>query len=335
MEHFHFISDAGKTNLPSRLEKNKHFNETGEKTILVLDSSVCIDIRNIVKWKQDTKTDKKKIFNLIEYAQKNEIEWLSLLGLIESCYDRKSFELKSEDLKDLKNKIDFAFYYPVKQFKKFKFNFETDYIAFYKSEGSTNTVKILIDENIHLYYVALLKITSISQKGLGKKLAEKNIEEFITWMIEDLDILLGIEYTLALQIFGGNTKFQSIIKLGAIKEKVLQAAWGTAWDLLHARMSRNKEQLSIILGRKVYPIFVTKDNSLFELLSPQVNFHIRDETSKFSVTEENNYPPNYSDTFMQYLNEKMLNLSVDRIGIPHTINSAKLKNMIIDLENSL
>lgn len=65
MEHFHFISDIGKITLPTKEQIDNRKTENGEDIILVLDSSVCIDIRNLVKWKKDATADKNKMFNLI------------------------------------------------------------------------------------------------------------------------------------------------------------------------------------------------------------------------------------------------------------------------------
>lgn len=335
MEKYHFISDLGKTTLPISEEIDLRKKETGEEIILVLDSSVCIDIRNFVDGKQKTNADFNKMINLIEYAQKNKIETFSLYALLESCYDRTTLEIDSKKFIEFKNKIDFAFSIPAEKIKEFGSNFTTYISNLETYQINNNALKLLIDERLNIFYAALLKIAMISKKGLSSKFAERNINEFVDWMLHDLDVILGAEYMLAQQIFGGNSKFQTMLKLGSTKERMLKAAWGTAWDFLHSKFSRNKEQISILVGRKVYPIFVTKDESLSELISPQVTFNHRNVGSNFSITEKNKYPNNYSDEFMQQLNQRMFEISLARIGKAPAIDINKTKNIIIDLEEKL
>lgn len=335
MEHFHFISDLGKISLPTKEQIATRKKETGEEIIFVLDSSVCIDIRNLIKWKSDAKSDKNKIFNLIEYVQKNNLEWFPLFALIESCYDRKTLEIKADELTDFNNKIDFAFYYPLKELKKFKFFIERDFIAYRGKLKKTDTSKIIIQDMVNIYYAALLKIALISKNGLSAKMAERNINEFIDWMINDLDVILGFEYTLALQIFGGNSRFQSMIKVGGTKEKIMKATWSTAWDMLHARMSCNIDQMSLLVSRKVYPIFVTKDATLYDLLSPEIKYYIREGKSKFSILEQKNYPPHYSDEIMENINNKIFQLISKRKGIEPKVDANRIKILISLLEDSL
>lgn len=303
--------------------------------MLVLDSSVCLDIINVIRWKKSSHAEKAKIFNLIEHAQKNEIDWTPIFALLESCYDRKTLAIQEEKLLDFKERIDFAFQFPSKLLKKFSYDFETNYYVLNRPKLENKSIEILVNEQLNLHYVALLKICEIAQSGLKRELAEKNIENFIDWMVSDLNIFLGIEYALALRIFGGDSKFLSMVKLGSSKEKILKAAWGTAWDLFHVRVSCNRIQLSAMMERKVYPIFVTKDVSLFKLLSPQVEYYSKYKSTKLSVVSKDEYPPNYSDLFMETLNKKILEIGLDRIEKEGSINVERLTILIKQLEEKL
>lgn len=218
--------------------------------------------------------------------------------------------------------------------KKFDYSFNIDSQNLNPGFNS-GIVKVLNDERLNLSYAALLKICEIAKKGLSTSRAEKNITAFIDWMENDLDIILGIEYSLAMQIFGGNSKFRTMIKLGAKKKKILPAARGTAWDLFHAKMSCNKEQLSLLLGHKVHPVFVTKDAGLYELISPKVNAYTRFELAKLSILENNPFPSCYSAEFREYLNSRMLKLASDRNGRYASLDTGKVKVMIKNLEDSL
>ncbi len=329
--HFHFLSELGETKLPDQMEIARLFAETGQEVMLVLDSSVCLDITDLIRKKQSSNADKVKVFSLVEYVQKTKVSWTPLCALIESCYDRETFDIKEEKLWDIKNKLDFAFAYPSKLLKKFAYNYETDYRIKEKRKLGINSIKPLT-ENLNCYYAALLKIQEMANVSLKQEAAEKNIEHFVDWMVNELGILLGPEYSLAIRIFGGDNDFRSMLKINASKETTLKAAWGTAWDLFHSRISRNRIQLLGLLGKNVHPIFVTKDGRLFNLLAPHVEADIRNQFSRLTLTDKNEYPPHYSHEFIDRLNRKILNLGVERFSEGATINDEKVNSIIRKLE---
>lgn len=330
MAHFNFISDFGKIKLPSQSELDKYSKE-GENIILVLDSCVCLDIVNFIKWKDKSKFDKSKIFELIEYAQKHKIKHFSLYALV----DRETVELQSEKFIDFKNKIAFAFQIPIKKLKKFDFNFD-DYIFNNYSMANNPILNLLIDERVNIFYAGLLKICEISQKGLKVELAEKNVEEFVNWMEHELDVILGYEYTLALSIFGGNSNFRSMLKIGSTKERMLKAAWASAWDLFHAKVSCHRGQLSEIVSQNVYPIFVTNDYNLATLISPEVSSYIRYEHTRLSFVDGEVYS-GYSEDFFERLNKRFIELNLNRIkkNTNRTLDTENIKKVIKKLENNL
>lgn len=333
MDEYYFISDVGETSLPSKDELTT-FSENGENVLLVLDSCVCLDIVNMISKKHENKIDNSKILNLIEYAQENNINQLPIYALIELCYNRNTFEIQAEKLFDFLNKIDFAFLQPVEQIKKYDYNF--DLSNFSAPNINNQILYTLIDERVNIFYAGLLKICEISQKGLRNNLAEKNILEFLDWMVNDLDIILGIEYSLALSIFGGDSNFRTMLKLGTSKDKILKATWATAWDLFHAKVSCNRKQMSFLVNEKVYPIFVTKDKNLFELISPKVDSYIRYESTRLSLIEKN-IPSCYSHEFMQNMNKRLIELNLKRLikNTNRSVDSEKIKLIIKKIENNL
>ncbi len=306
-----------------------------KKTFLVLDSSVCLDIVSIVNKRNINKDSKRKAFELIKYSQKKSMPPFEIFALLELSLDKLTYKINIEKFFDLGNKLKFAFQFPLERLKKNDFNFSTN---FYQPEKPT------IDDNASVYveqllvhYSALLKIREIACKGLGKQNANKNLFEFIDWMNSKLGIILGLEYQLAFQIFGGNSSFNSMIKENSNKEKALKALWGSAWDLLHARVSRNSKQLSKIVNEDINSIFITNDKTLFELLSPQIEFASEYDRTKISITEGNeNYPPHFDDDFVKKTNEKIIQIYEKRI-----INKVKypnndlIKNIIIDMEKNV
>ena len=334
MKHFHYLSDLGETHLPTEAEIAHIRVDKNERFLLILDSSVCLDIINLIKHKKNANVDKQKVFTLIEYVQKNKVEQTPIFALTELCYDRKTFNISDGKLWDMKNKLDFAFKYPIKLLKRFQFDYETNYHIYHEPKLLRKSIEPFA-ENLNLYYAGLLKIRELAKNGLKKEFSERNIESFIEWMSTELNTMLGLEFSLALEIFGGNSNLRSMIKLGSAKDKAIKGLWGTAWDLFHARVSCNRPQLADMVGEKVQPIFVTKDNGLFELMSPHVEHYLRFNSTKLTITTENTYPPHYSESFMTHLNKKMLELGTERVAKNRINNLTRTNSIIRELEKNL
>ena len=334
MKQFHFLSDLGKTSLPTEVEVLSRKKENNELVLLILDSSVCLEIANLVRHKKSARVEKNAIFHLIEYVQRHTVEQTPIFALTELCYNRTTYDLIEDKLWDINNRLDFAFQYPIKLFKRLDFDYNTEYRLFDKPELVGKSISAFF-ENLNLYYAGLLKIRQIADKGLKREKAEKNIETFIDWMAQELGVVLGPEYSLALEIFGGNPNLRPMIKFGSSKEKSLKGILGSAWDLFHARMSCNRSQLAQIVGENVNPIFVTKDGGLFEIMSPYVKHYLKFNSTKLTITTENNYPPHYSDSFINHLNEKILVLAADRAARKTVYDTNKINRIISELEESL
>lgn len=339
MENYFFLSDIGECTLPNKNDIENHWNKTGEEIILVLDSSVYIDIANLIKWKKDFKSDKNKIFNLIEYIQKNNLDYFSHFSLLECSYDREMLLVDNEKFINDFAKLKFAFEYPLKKIKKLAFpdvltNFDTTAPSF-----PPDLIIDVIDTRINVFYAALLKICQLAKiNGLSEEKAEKNMKDFLDWMQNDLEIILGQEYIIALNIFGGNSKFGSMLKLGSSKEKILKAAMGTAWDSFHARMSISRELISNISGKKVYPIFVTKDKMLHQLMAPYVSTYEEREFKKVKLIESDIFPEFYSTDFVNQLNDFMISRIKKTFHLDSdygTDQINKIKSMISELEASI
>lgn len=334
MENYFYLSDLGRTQLPSNGEISNFLEKENMYVLLNLDSSICLDIVNFVRHKKAARINKNKVLNLIEYVQKHDVEPTAIFALTELCYDRKTFAIQEEKFWDFKNKMDFVFKYPYKLLKKYEFDYEINYHVFKKQELQKKSIEAIIDQ-LNIYYAALLKIRELAKANLGREFAEKNILNFVEWMVDDLNIVLGPEFSLALQIFGGNSDFRSMLKLDSNKEIALKAIWGSAWDLFHVRASCNSRQLSEIVGRTVYPIFITNDSNLFTLSSPSVGFYAKLNSTKLVITENNVYPPHYTNLFMERLNIKMQEIAEDRIIKDAIIIPSKIKSIVEQLEKNL
>ncbi|WP_312285860.1 hypothetical protein [Chryseobacterium gleum] len=334
-EHFNLVSDLGKINFPSKEELQKHFDETGEDYIFVLDTSVCLDIVSLIGWGKNSKAEKSKIFNLIEFCQKNNVEYFAIWGLLESSYNRENLEIKYDMFDDYYNKLNFAFNTPIKKFRKLEFDFYRDFPFVNDIQIDKNIVKSIIDSRVNPYYAGLLKICEIAQRGMGQNRAQKNVEEFYHWMENDLGYMIGHEYRLALQIFGGNSEYWKMLRLGSKKEIILKESMKSAWDIFHAKMSTNNELLSELVSRNVRPIFVTKDSRLFDLLSPKLGSYIRTSNTKVSLIPIDDYPKIYSQDFITKMNEKTAKLGRERLFRTDDIDDDLVKDLIRDLEDKI
>lgn len=334
MDHFYFLTDLGETELPTKAEiESLRVNDKSE-LFLILDSSVCFEIITLINHKKSARVDKSKVFNLIEYIQKNNVDYTPIFALAELCYDRSNLELRDEKLWDFKNKIDFALNYPIKLLKRYNFDFSINFHLKKNQESLDSSVEPIIPR-LRLYYTGLLKIHELASQGLKKECAEKNIRLFVDWMKNDLGVFLGLEYNLALEVFGGNTKFLKMLKLGASEDITKKALWGTAWDLFHARVSCNRPQLEMMVNRNIHPVFVTNDQVLYRLMSPQVAQSVKYNTTQLKITTENTYPGHFSDHFMNEINNEILLLSTERIEQETICDIDKIDVMIRELEEKL
>lgn len=324
---YHYLTKTG-----ALKELNKTNTNLEKKTFLVLDSSVCLDLVNIVNKKNISKDSKRKAFELIKYSQKKSMHPFEIFALLELSLDKSTYKLDTDKFLDLSNKLIFAFKYPLEKLKKNDFNFSNNF--FQLEKPILNNEASVFVEQILVHYCALLKIREIANKGLGKQKAKKNILEFIDWMNSELGLILGLEYQLAFQIFGGNNNFNSMIKESANKEKTLKALWGSSWDLLHARLSRNSKQLSEIVDEDVNSIFVTNDKRLFELLSPKVEYFTEFDRTRIIITDgEEDYPPHFDEDFLTKLNKKFIDIfnsrAINKVKYP---DDESIKNMIEKME---
>ena len=312
---------------------NKSHIDNTKRTFLVLDSSVCLDIVNIINKKNINKISKRKAFELIKYSQKKSMPIFELFASLELSINKITQQLDENKFLDFSRKIKFAFQVPLKDLKKNNFNFSMNS---YPDIKMNNNVTSFVDQ-IYVHYCVLLKIREIASNGLGKQKSKKNITQFLDWMDFKLGIILGLEYQLALQIFGGNTNFNTMIKENSNKERTLKALWGSAWDLLHARVSRDSSQLSEIVNEDINSIFVTNDKRLHELLAPQIEFASEFDRTKISITDgKENYPPHYDDDFISELNQRIIKIFEKReLNSPNYPKNSIIKNLIKNLEEKI
>ncbi|MDB4925942.1 hypothetical protein [Mucilaginibacter sp.] len=326
------FSEQGETLLPDQIELQEITGAQLEPNIF-LDSCVCLHIIKVIDYgKKATNVDLNRIIQLKEYLHTHSIKITPFFGLLELCI--KDGQIDKEKLEDFKNRIDFFEQMPLKYFKNFDYNYRKNYVVFKRIDNLPN-IYPAIEPQLKNTYCALLKIRSIALRNITKSAAISNINSFFEWMVNDLDIIRGTEYQLALNIFGGNTEFRKMIGLdsrGADAKKKLK---GSTWDIFHGKNVSNSFRLFDMLGRSFKPYFLTSDANLFKIISQISLTLIKDGGENFMSSFIANSKlafPNYNMDFVEQQNEKMIKVFVDRRNKEYDYDPQKINRLIEELE---
>lgn len=277
--------------------------------------------------------DFSKILLLKEYISENSVDISSLFGAMELCSRENSFDERK--FWDFKYRIDFFKQIPFKDFRKFKYDFLRDFFFFRNIEKPLPVPYQIFDEFLYNSYCALLKIRSLALTGLSKKDALSNIDKFTEWLSKDLDIFLGAEYTLALHIFGGRTEFRKMIGLDCKEKAIKKSIKGTAWDIFHSKNASNNFRINQMLQENIHSIFMTDDLNLFKIFQNRSLTLIKEGNEKISTSFLFNASfeyPHFDNNFIDYQNEKLLNLFVDRRNHKYIFDKEKVQGMVKELE---
>ena len=326
------FSEQGETILPNSNELHAIIN-TGFEPNIFLDSCVCLHIIKVIDYgKKSTNIDLNKIIRLKEYLHGHPIKITPFFGLIELC--TKDGQLDKGKLEDFKNRIDFFEQLPLKYFRKFNYNYRENYLII-KDLGNLPNIYPAIEPQLKNTYCALLKIRSLALRNVTKSAAVSNINNFFDWMINDLNIIRGTEYQLALNIFGGGTEFRKMIGLDSYGTNAKKKLNGSTWDIFHGKNASNSFRLFEMLGRNFKPYFLTSDANLFKIISQISLTLIKDGRENFMSSYISNSKfvfPNYDATFLAQQNEKMIKTFVDRRNQKYEFDADKVDKMIKELE---
>lgn len=309
--------------------------EQGIEPIIFLDSCICLHIIKVIDHGKLAKNvDFSRILALKEYIEKHpDIRINPFFAFLELCSQKGTFD--KEKFQDFKLRIDFFEQIPLKIFKKFQYDFHRDILVVRNLSNINENPLEAVNQILKNSYCTLLKIRSISMRGLTKNKAEGNLNELIDWMINDLYIFRGAEYKLAMNIFGGNTGFRKMIGLDSKQADIKKKLLGTSWDMFHSKFTANSFRLFEVLGRNIYPFFLTSDANLFKIFQ-SFSLQIvkdggKDYVSSFIMTSDFSYP-HLDESFIDINNEKLFNIFVDRRNQEYTFDEEKIDKMIADLE---
>lgn len=331
---YYCFSEKGDSNLPSSEELDDSLSN-GFTPVLFIDSCVCLHITKCIDYgKKATNINIQRLINLKEYLAKHpKIELNPFFGLVELSSSKDEMDLRK--LSDLNQRVDFFKQIPFKEFRKFKYDFERDYYVL--RDVSLDLTSPLNDLNPFLKntYCSLLKIRSLATKSTHKSKLVSNMTLFVDWMINDLGIIRGIEYKLALNIFGGDTRFRKMIALDNEPKKVKKTLKGTCWDFFHSKFSSNRFMLKDLTGRNLEPYFLTSDSNLFSLYKEFNLTLIKDGGDEFTnsfILNSGGVPPHLEPNILEELNSKMLSNFVDRRTFVYEFNESKIDALISNLE---
>ncbi|MEI9956235.1 MAG: hypothetical protein WDM90_08020 [Ferruginibacter sp.] len=321
------------------LEELQSFIQSEKEPIIFLDSCICLHIIKVVDYgKNATNIDFTKIIALKEYLTNKPIKLSPFFGIMELCI--KDGALDENKLWDFKHRIDFFEQISLKEFKKFRYDFKRDYFILKEGQSKLVNPYQAIEPSLMNSYCALLKIRSLAINGLTKEAAEKNINSFLDWMVDELDNIRAIEYKLALNIFGGNTVFRKMIGLDCKQSEVKKRVKGTCWDIFNSKNTTNSFRLFEILERNITPFFLTSDANLFSIFKNFSLTLIKDGgenfTSSFLLNSDFAFP-HLEEDFIDRQNKKTMEIFVDRHNINYEFDKKKVNQLIkhLEIENKL
>lgn len=333
-EEYYAFNDKGAATLPSKKEVIESENREIHP-VLLLDSCVCLDLVKFVDHKNNAKVDKTKVRKYLDYIKRSNIETISFFGLLELCHKPDTMSFDIDKFWDFKNRIHYIEKIPMNYINSYRFDFNRDYIVKDSNELETNSL-IELKPILQTSYCCFLKIRELAISGLDKHKAQKNIELFGDWLINDLDIIMALEYNLAMNIFGGNPDFRKMIGVDSKANDLKKTLWGTAWDFFHSRIvCNNVDVASRFFEENVYSTFITNDSNLFKLISQislEAKFFLPNDEASTSVLIANNNLPQFEAAFLESFNEKMKKTFRDRLLKEKSYNESKVLEMIEKLE---
>jgi hypothetical protein len=330
------FTEKGKEDLPSK-EEILYLESENTRPIIFIDSCVCLDIVKTINYRNKVQSiTREKVLHLKEYLTDSKIRLKPMFGLIELCYEQGRFNEKK--FWEFNNRIKYFEDIPLKYFHGYKYNFDKDFFLLFTSDlGLQSTFNAL--ESYYLNaYCALLKIRALALKGLSKTMAKRNITDFFNWMVDELGIVLGLEYFLSLKIFGGSSEYRKMIWLDGKQEIIKKKLVGSSWDIFHARLSTNTfefNKLKLIDNKKVYTYFLTNDLNLFNLFAYYSLFCViekADDTGTMRLFNSDLNVPHLDNKFIDDQNRKIFEALSERVNKKIENNPTKTKLLIQDLE---
>ena len=333
-EEYYCFNETGQCNLPSKIDVSR-YKLKGTKPVAFLDSNVCLNIIKLVDYgKKATNCNRHKILRLKEHISKSDMRINGLFGILELC--EKEGRFLNDKFRDFKYRLDFFEQIPNKYLNKGIFDFHRDFHLIKDVRDFENADSFYENLSIlRMSYCSLLKIRKLALKSTKKNNAESSIDSFTQWMVDDLGLMLGIEYKLAMSVFGGRTEFRKMIGLDDNSSSAIKKIKGTVWDIFHSRYCMHNANISKHLGEDLSAYFVTNDFNLFNLLHRYSLTGIIDPGDDSGSTSWYNTDfdyPHLDNEFLERYTEKVLKLMYERSKVNFEYDKEKINRMILTLE---
>lgn len=333
MNTYFTFNEKGARPLPEQAEI-EFLRREGFEPILVLDSNICLDMVKYANYAQKATINKKKLLHFLDYLRSTGLRTFQILGLLELSHDRERMIWNHNKFMDLKYKIDFLEQIPLKVVNKGTFDFQRDYRIMRRPVFSSQSMNAH-SPLLYCSYAHLLKIRQIARKGLGKKLARRNMDEYMDWVLNDFNRAMKYESALAMNVFGGISEFRKMIWLEGKLQETKKKLWGSCWDLFHARMCSNDLAMSESMEENLKAIFVTNDKNLFQLaakMTLQGIFGFNDCDIETSMSFNFDSFPHFADNDIDDFNQNAIMALSERFNKDKPYNEAKVLQTIRDLE---
>lgn len=327
------FNEYGEATFPSKQLIVSNEKE-GFNTGLILDSSVCLELVKFVDYRKKAVIERTKLINYLDYIHKHPVQTIPLLGLLELCHSSSTMSFDPSKLEDFKNRIDFIEQVPMNRVRSFRFDYQKEYKILRRLSFETTSLNSL-KPLLLTTYCCLLKIRALCLMGISKNNAKKHTENLIKWMADDLGMIMGIEFQLALNVFGGVTDFRKMIWLDGNPGEIKKKLWGTCWDILHARIGLGNERDSELFGGFNRTFFITKDYSLFKLMSQlclRIKIDHKGNSPTSSVFSASFELPHLDRSYVNEINQYMMDMLLNRFNTVKEYNDKVISQMIWDLE---
>lgn len=288
--------------------------------------------------KKATNIDFYKILSLKQYLHNKPVKINPFFGLMELCLKNGNFD--ANKFRDFKYRIDFFDQIQLKEFRKFRYDFNRDYFILKDISFDLPNPYKAFEPSLMNSYCALLKMRSLAKNGLTKETAEANVNSFLDWMANVLGSIRAVEYKIALNVFGGNSAYRKMIGLDCKDSEVKKKLIGTSWDIFHSKTSSNSFRLFQFFGKNISPYFLTSDTNLFNLFKNLNLLLIKDGGDNFNssfILNSDFAFPHLDKDFIDRQNRKMMNIFVDRRNISFEFDKQKIDSLIgeLVLENKI
>ena len=228
-------------------------------TALILDANVCLDLAALGRERMDT-GGQEEARRFVQEIADSGVDVLPGFGLAELCLRRKGWVLDQVRLESLERSISFAINSAPGRKEQHQLTGDTDEVEPVDLQMFRPFTPLL-----QIFYASLLKISTLTNTGLSRTSAVRNVREYLRWAADEFGCVAVLPLQAAVAIFGGDSLARKLI--GADGHCLTpRTVWGGAWDVFYVHQLYHAT-LTEIEGLAYYPVFVTRDRACYDVFS--------------------------------------------------------------------